>query len=140
MSTINDYELTIEAPVAKVWQALTDKRVAEEWMLSVKVESDWAEGANIRFTCYDDKGNVAQWQGMDMIWNGTITRLVEQKEFTTKYDGSAGVLLESYLLDADGPTTTRVKFHQECTNEEAAKGYREGTDEQFVMLKKYLER
>ncbi len=136
----NTFDLQIKAPIAKVWNALTDTATFKAWMKNVQVETDWKQGAAIIYTCYDAAGKVVQWEGIDMIWKGTIETLEAQKEFTCVYpNGETGLLKESYLLKPEGDNQTHLRQVQTLTTAEVAAGYKEGTAHSLELLKKYLE-
>ena len=56
--------VTIHAPVAEVWKAVTDARSVQKFMWGTHVRSDWKEGSSITFEgeyrgkAYKDKGTI----------------------------------------------------------------------------------
>ena len=58
---------TIDAPAAKVWDALVDPAAIHEYMFGTNVESDWKEGGAITW-----KG---EWQGKAYEDKGVIKRV-----------------------------------------------------------------
>jgi uncharacterized protein YndB with AHSA1/START domain len=136
----NDLEITIGAPIAKVWKAITNSKEIKNYLKNIHVESDWTKGAAITYTCYDEKGKVMKWEGMDMIWKGIIEVLNVEKEYTCIYpDKSSGLEKESYFLEAMDVNTTLVKIRQHTISQEIAEGYKEGTLHTLKLLKTYLE-
>lgn len=136
----NKYDISINAPIDTVWQALTTSDGTKAWMKDVIVETDWQEGSEIVYTCYDQEGKVMQWEGKEMIWKGIITTLDPPTEFTCIYPGATtGLEKETYMLESANDATTRVHFTQDCNSQEVADSYQEGSQEVLDMLKSYLE-
>ena len=135
----NSFEILIEAPVAEVWKAITE--VPQAWMKDVRVETDWQQGSPITYTCYDAAGKVMQWEGLDMIWEGTIQTIDPEKELTCVYpDGKTGLLKESYLLQKLDDNKTSLRQVQVLTTPEIAAGYKEGISHSHELLKNFLEK
>ncbi len=135
----NNIEVIINAPVKKVWTALTDGGIIKEWQ-NVNVETDWKEGSKIMYTLYDDKGNVMTWNGRQMVWDGIIDKMVVHKELTCIYPSKAtGLEKETYTLVEMFPEVTKVNFAQECITQEAAEGYKDGTKKTLQKLQEFLE-
>jgi len=63
---IAEASVTIDAPVAKVWQALVDPAAIQRYMFNTTVITDWREGSPIVWKgewqgkSYEDKGVVLQ--------------------------------------------------------------------------------
>jgi predicted 3-demethylubiquinone-9 3-methyltransferase (glyoxalase superfamily)/uncharacterized protein YndB with AHSA1/START domain len=136
----NTFDVQIDAPLARVWEALTHTETAQAWMKNVQVKTDWQQGSAITYTCYDAAGKVMQWEGTDMIWRGTIETFEVQKELTCVYpDGETGLLRESYLLQQSGDGKTQLRQVQTLTTAAVAASYKEGTLHSLDLLKNYLE-
>ena len=58
--------ITIDAPAAKVWEALTTPDLVKRWFFGVDTETDWAEGSPIvhrgeyQGRHYEDKGTIVK--------------------------------------------------------------------------------
>ena len=58
--------VTIDAPVVRVWEALTDPELIKEWFFGVDTETDWTQGSPIvhrgeyEGETYEDKGTILQ--------------------------------------------------------------------------------
>jgi len=136
----NNLEIIVQAPENHVWAAVTTTQVAEKWMKDIKITTDWKVGSPVVYTCYDDKGEIFKWEGMNMIWSGIIEKLDRNQEYTASYpDKSAGLVKESYFFDTLDEKTTKVRVTQEFTTQEIADGYKDGTQHLLGMLKTYLE-
>lgn len=136
----NSFEIDINATIEKVWLALTSSFEFNTWMKSVKVQTDWKQGSEITYTCYDTNGNVVKWDGVDMIWNGKIETLIENKELTCLYPSkSTGLEKESYFLEKVNDGKTKLIQIQILTSKHVADSYKDGTLQTLQFLKNYLE-
>lgn len=135
------FAIEISAPMGRVWHAISTTEGIKTWGGSLKVDTDWQVNSPMVFTCYDDKGEVVEYNGEKMIFNGIIEVKNENKEITYSYpEKVAGIEKESYVLDEVDTSTTRVTFVQTCTSEEKAKDTWEGQKQIMEMLKKKLEK
>ncbi len=137
----NNFAIEINSSIEKVWFALTNSTEFNKWMKNVQVQTDWKKGAEITYTCYDESGKVMQWEGMDMIWQGEIKTIEEQKELTCVYPSkSTGLMDESYYLEKLGTNKTKLIQTQTLLSQEIADGYKEGVLQTLELLKTYLEK
>lgn len=137
---ISKFEIEISAPLQKVWKAISTTEGMKAWGGSLKVDTDWQVNNPIVFTCYDDKGGVAEYDGEKMIFKGIIEVKNENKELTYSYpEKVAGIEKESYVLEEIDTNTTRVTFSQTYISEEKAKDAEEAQKQIMEMLKKKLE-
>lgn len=57
-------EVSMKAPIERVWKALVTPEIIKEYMYGTSAISDWKEGSSIRFagvwegTPYEDKGTI----------------------------------------------------------------------------------
>lgn len=138
--TTNKFEIEINASIEKVWIAITNADEFSKWMKNVKVQTDWKQGSEITYTCYDEKGKVSKWEGMDMIWQGKIKTIDTNKELTCEYPSqSTGLIEESYFLEKLSESKTKLIQNQTLTSQEVADGYKEGTSQTLEFLKNQLE-
>ncbi|MGE5602381.1 MAG: SRPBCC family protein [Nitrososphaerales archaeon] len=63
--------ITIDAPAAKVWDALTKPEVIKQYMFGTNVASDWKEGSRITWQ--------GEWQGKEYEDRGVILKLVPER-------------------------------------------------------------
>ena len=97
-NTVVHKTININAPVAKVWDALTNPTLMKYWLSDneVIVTSDWKENSPITF-----KG---MWNGSDYTDKGTIFQLIPEKTFSYTYWNKLSQL-------PDEPTNyTLIKF------------------------------
>lgn len=61
---ISTSSIAIEAPVAKIWEALVTPDIAKQYFFGAQVITDWQEGNPITFkgsykgNCYEEKGTI----------------------------------------------------------------------------------
>jgi uncharacterized protein YndB with AHSA1/START domain len=61
---MTEASITIDAPAAKVWQALTTPSLIKKWFFGVDTETDWVEGSLIvhrgeyQGKPYEDRGTI----------------------------------------------------------------------------------
>jgi uncharacterized protein YndB with AHSA1/START domain len=138
MSAQNNHSITINSPVEKVWFALTNSDELPKYLPPMKVVSDWKEGSTVIYTHYEKDWSITVWNNAQMVWSGMIEKLETNSIFTVKYDGSTGVLKETYLLNSS-ENGTKLDFIQELTSQEVADNYIEGNEYTLKALKAYLE-
>ena len=137
---INNFEITIHAPIESVWNATATTAGLAAWAPTIRIETDWNVGSPVTYTCYDEQGSVAEWEGKKMIWSGMIETLDKPHVFSCVYsDSTNGIERETYTLDSIDENTTRVTLEQLCTTAEIAEKYKPGTAEMMEMMKKFLE-
>ncbi len=134
------FKTEILAPIQEVWKAISTTEGMKAWVAWLKVDTDWKVNSPMVLTLYDEKGEVMEYNGGKMIFNGIIEVKKENKEITYSYpEKIAGIEKESYVLDEIGAGTTCVTFTQTCTSEEKAKDQGDDQKQLMEMLKKKLE-
>ncbi len=122
--------VTIDAPTAKVWDALTNPEVIKQYMFGTNVVSDWQEGSPIIWQ--------GEWQGRKYEDKGVILKLAPERTIQySHFSPLAGVpdVPENYHtvtveLSREG-TKTRVTLKQDhnATEEE-----REHSEQNWRMM------
>ncbi|MEO7984697.1 MAG: SRPBCC family protein [Bacteroidota bacterium] len=69
--------IIMNAPVAKVWEALTTPSIIEQYFFGTHAVSDWKQGSPLIF-----KG---EWEGKAYVDKGTILEIIPQKLFRYDY-------------------------------------------------------
>ena len=67
------HSVTIDAPVEKVWEALTTPELIKRWFFGVDTETDWQEGSPIV--------HRGEWKGKPYEDKGRIVKLDRAREF-----------------------------------------------------------
>lgn len=75
--------ININAPVKKVWQALTDPAMIKEYLFGTNAVSDWKKGSSITYR--------GEWEGKKYEDKGKIIDIVSEKLLhTTYFSGMSG--------------------------------------------------
>ncbi|HEX5429985.1 MAG TPA: SRPBCC domain-containing protein [Patescibacteria group bacterium] len=115
-------ETTINAPIEKVWQTLTDPELVKQWLFGTEMSvSEWAVGGKISY-----KG---VWEGKTYEDKGEILELVpEQKLASTYWSGMSGLpdvpenyQKVSYILSEANDGTKLTIIQEGNPTEESAK-------------------
>ena len=131
---------TIDAPRAKVWDALTDPKSVKEYMFGTNVTSDWKKGSPITF-----KG---EWQGKKYEDKGTILEIDRERKLQYSHFSPLSGLPdkpENYHtitidLSPDG-NGTRVTLSQDNNADEKERDHSQKNWETMLSsLKKFLEK
>ncbi len=132
--------ITIHAPAAKVWEALTEPELIKQYLFGTEVISDWKVGSPIAY-----KG---VWKGKPYQDKGRILELVPERLLQSTYWSSMGGLEDkpenyatvTYELEAkDNNTQVTVSVDNIATEKE-----RDHTEKNWGMvletMKKLLEK
>ncbi|MDN5217010.1 SRPBCC family protein [Fulvivirgaceae bacterium BMA12] len=90
---IAEVSVPINAPVDKVWKALTNPETVKAYMFGTNVISKWEEGGAINW--------FGEWEGNHYEEKGIITKLIPAKRLQyTRYNNLSGLqdVPESYQL------------------------------------------
>lgn len=122
--------VSIHAPLAKVWQALTDPEMIRQYFYDTEVITDWKVGSPIVW-----KG---EWEGKEYLEKGTILKSEPQRLLQYTYLSSFSGLEDSpenyanitYELEEDDGTITLTVRQENIADENA----REQSEKNWVML------
>jgi uncharacterized protein YndB with AHSA1/START domain len=114
--------ITVNASPAKVWQALTDPAIIEQYFFGSKAKSTWKEGSPVTFT--------GEWKGQQYQDKGTILKAEPNKILQHTYWSSMGHLedvpenyiIVTYRLEGDDKRTELSVTQDRSTDEEESKG------------------
>ncbi len=132
--------IPIQAPVAKVWNALIDPEVIKIYLYGTQTISDWKEGSSILFT--------GVWEGKAYEDHGTILKLEKEKIFRYDYwshfsgvpDIPENYSIITFELKSEGPLTslslTQENFPTQTSYEHSDSGW----DYALKILKDFLEK
>jgi uncharacterized protein YndB with AHSA1/START domain len=79
---VSKSSITINAPINKVWQALTDPAMIKEYLFGTTTITDWKKGSPISYE--------GEWEGKKYKDKGTIIDIVPEKLLHTNYWSSMG--------------------------------------------------
>jgi len=135
------FKIEILAPLQEVWKAISTTEGMKAWLGWLKIDTDWQVNSPIVLAPCDERGEVMEFNGEKMIFNGIIeVKKKKNKEIAYSYpEKLAGIEKESYVLDEIDAGTTCVTFTQTCTSEEKAKDQDEDQKQLLDILKKKLE-
>jgi uncharacterized protein YndB with AHSA1/START domain len=75
--------VAINAPVASVWQALTDPALIKQYLFGTDTHTDWKKGSSITYT--------GEWKGKQYEDKGVIIDIIPEKRLhTTYFSGMSG--------------------------------------------------
>jgi uncharacterized protein YndB with AHSA1/START domain len=79
---VSKSSITINAPINKVWQALTDPAMIKEYLFVTTTITDWKKGSPISYE--------GEWEGKKYKDKGAIIDIVPEKLLHTTYWSSMG--------------------------------------------------
>lgn len=131
--------ITVNAPAALVWKALTDPAIVKQYFFGTNVQSDWKTGSDIIWSgewegkTYEDHGKILE------ITPGTYIKYSYWSSMSGTEDKPESYQNVSYnLIEKDGITTLEVG--QENIKDEAAKEHSEQNWQYiFGAMKKMIE-
>jgi uncharacterized protein YndB with AHSA1/START domain len=131
--------ITIEAPPAKVWQALVTPAAIKQYMFGTNVTSDWKEGSPITWKgewqgkAYEDKGVIRQFKPNQALQYTHFSPLAGLPDKPENYH------TVSIQLSPDG-NGTRVSLTQDNNPTEEARSHSEKNWKMMLDgLKKFVE-
>lgn len=110
--------IKINAPVSKVWKALTTPEIVKQWMFGTTVTTDWKKGSSINYT--------GEWEGKKYEDKGEILEIEENKIIKTTYwSGMSGTedipenyQIVTYILEEQNSKTKLTITQENCKTEE----------------------
>lgn len=130
---------TINAPMAAVWKALTDKQQIKQYFFGTEAKSSWQPGSPITFT--------GTWEGQTYEDKGTVLEVEEEKLLRFNYWSSMSgmedipenyTIITYQLVPKQGQTHLTVT-QQGFRNQEAYEHSVQGWKEVLKNLKSLLE-
>ena len=97
-------ERTVNAPVERVWKAITDKKAMKEWYFDLK-EFKAEPGFEFRFT----GGKEIQYLHICVI---TEVEVNKKLQYSWRYDGYEGISYVTFNLFREGNKTKIVLTHE----------------------------
>ena len=133
-------EKTLDAPVSKVWKAITDKNEMKQWYFNL---ADFK--AEIGFT-FQFMGGPEE--GIQYLHVCEVTEVVNERKlmYSWRYEGYAGISYVSFELNEQGNKTevrlthSGIETFPKANPDFAIENFREGWNHILnVSLKDYLE-
>jgi uncharacterized protein YndB with AHSA1/START domain len=121
--------ITINAPAAKVWEAITEPATRKKWFFGVDTRTDWREGSPIVHTGefqgkpYKDKGVVKQIVPRKKLVHTHWSSMSGRPDKPEKYETINYTLIELNGATEVGITEENIATEkQKATSEEMWKG------------------
>lgn len=132
-------ETTVNGPVEKVWDALTNPATIKKYMFNTEVTSDWKEGSKITW-----KG---EWKGKPYEDKGKILKIIPQKTLqyshfsplSGKDDKPENYHTVTIDLNANDQTTQVTLTQDKNANEEERQHSQKNWEMMLEGMKKVLE-
>ncbi|TGL77199.1 SRPBCC family protein [Leptospira yasudae] len=133
-------QISIQAPIAKVWNGLIDPEIIKLYLYGTKTISDWKVGSPIVFTGF--------WEEKEYKDHGTILKFEKEKIFQYNYwsnfsgipDVPENYSIITFELKSEGTSTlltlTQENFPTQTSYEHSDTGW----DHSLKILKEFLER
>lgn len=136
--------ITINAPIAKVWDALVNPDVTAQYMFGCRVTSDWTPGSRV------DWVGMADGKPVTFVTGSLVTFLPHTEFVYTVIDPFASypqtpenhLTVSCFLTEKEGATELSVSQGDYTTVAEGAKRYGHGADgwnQLLVTIKNLLE-
>jgi uncharacterized protein YndB with AHSA1/START domain len=129
----------VNAPAARVWEALVDPNAIKQYMFGTNVTTDWEEGGPITWKGewqgrgYEDKGIVLQVQPSQTLQYTHYSPLSNLPDTPENYHT---VTID---LSAEGHGTRVVLTQDHNTNERAREHSQKHWEEMLAGLREYVE-
>jgi uncharacterized protein YndB with AHSA1/START domain len=136
---VANVSITINAPVAKVWEALVSPKLIKQYMFGTNVVTDWKEGSPIVWhgewqgKAYEDKGTILKIEQERVLQYSHFSPLSGQPDVPENYH------TVTIVLSGKGQHTT-VTFTQDNNESEEVREHSEKNWQMMIEgLKKLLE-
>ncbi len=132
------YKTTINAPLEKVWEALTNPEIVKQYFFETDLITDWKVGNAIIFQgewegqTYQDKGEVLEFEQNKRLAFSYLSN------WSGKEDKPENYLWVCYEVEPDG-LKTELTIHQSNYDEERAKHSEENWASVIDGMKKIVE-
>jgi len=132
-------ETEIEAPPSRVWRALTDPDLIEQYMFGARVVTDWQPGSSIVWKgeyegkAYEDKGEV-----LEVVPERRL-RMTHFSPLGGEDDVPENYHTLTYELEAENGTTHVSLSQDNNSSQEAAEHSRENWEKMLSGLKTTVE-
>ena len=132
-------ETEIDAPPSRVWRALTDPDLIEQYMFGARVVTDWQPGSSIVWKgeyegkAYEDKGEV-----LEVVPERRL-RMTHFSPLGGEDDVPENYHTLTYELEAENGTTRLSLSQDNNSSQEAAEHSRENWEKMLSGLKTTVE-
>ncbi len=140
MSNTTTSKISINAPAARVWEALTNPELVKQWQYGSDVITDWQKGSSIVYR--------NEWEGTVFEQKGTILAIEPEKLVTYSLfaprpdleDKPENYFTMSYALEEANGQTTLIITQEDPREEQQPQAPAEESDTSVLVgLKKLVE-
>ena len=130
--------ISINAPGAEVWKALTDSATIEKFMWGTHASSDWKKGSPLTFE--------GEWEGKPYKEKGTILEIEKEKLMKYTYlisgieDKPENYAIITYRLSGSNGKTDMSVTQEGAKDQESLEHSKQGWKSILGNLKKILEK
>ena len=129
----------IDAPVSKVWEALTTPEIIKQYFFGTNAASDWKAGSPITFS--------GEWEGKHYEDKGTILEVLPNRIFRYNYwssmsgieDKPENYVIITYALAEENNNTTLTIKQENIPDEKMKEHAEQNWKKVLADLKKLLE-
>ena len=133
-------QIDIEAPAARIWQALTDPEMISEYFFGTQVTTDWKPGSPITYR--------GTWNGKTYEDKGIIKEVIPEKLLRSTYwsnmsgteDARENYAVITYELETSGGKTTLKLTQDNCLTPESQAHSQSSWAQVLAQLKKLVEK
>lgn len=130
----------INAPKAKVWEALTNPSVIKQYLFGTEVHTDWKEGSPITYT--------GEWEGKQYEDKGKILKNEPEKKLISTYwssmsseaDTPENYQTVTYELSEEGDATKLTITQENTKSKESAEHSKKNWEKVLENMKNILEK
>jgi uncharacterized protein YndB with AHSA1/START domain len=132
--------ITINAPVANVWKALTDPKTIKQFMFGADVKTSWKVGTPIVYTGeyqgkpYKEKGEIVAFEPNEVLKTTNFSSMSQLEDTPENYN------LVTYRVKEDGDRTKLTITQDNIKNEESIEGSTSNWKIVLKQLKKVVEK
>lgn len=137
---IAEASVSIDAPAAAVWRALTDPELIREYLRGATVETDWSPGSRIVWR--------GEWEGRPYLDHGTVVEVLENERLVLTHfsplSGKPDVAENhhelTYSIEPDGDLTRLTLEQDNNATEAEARHSSQNWQAMLEQLRKVAER
>ena len=140
MNLLAKKSISIDAPIERVWEGLTNPALIKQYFFGTQAESDWKKGSTLTFRGewegkqYEDKGNIVT------IEPPTYLRYTYFSSMSGKEDVPENYAHVTYELSEDGESTLLTVTQDNIESERSRQHSEENWGTVLESLKQLLEK
>jgi uncharacterized protein YndB with AHSA1/START domain len=130
----------LNSPLKETFEFFTNSKTMYDWS-KIKLEGEFQVNNPIKFICYDENGDILQYNGESMIWTGIISQYTKNSSYTAIYDNpeTTGLISETYEVKKIADYTTELNIAQQLISLDQYNQYDQGMDQMILQLNEYIQ-